>query len=534
MKKKFVILILLLCIAIASIGAVFAFGLQENKVLYEAETLYGDPSYAEDVTTSYHMTSVRNANWYLTYKFAKDGFNAEDDFKFIISADINSALYKYSYDESEPENINNHLMTYRVFGSAELEDRFCEEFRAEDIKGEVVKRVKLKDVQKYYVPDASIHANNMSTYGANYNLPEAEKSGEQHFWTKFYDYFKIPVIDEETLVVTGTRVNSNNGIACFIHSDYEAPVFEFDSRSVFADDALYFTFTNRISYPYEYEGDTKCADFSQVPGGYGIYKLPYNKEKDTEINFQDGVFDIDKLETIFSLDENLQVDYMGLSADGSHLYIITDGSTSESYIDADRCIEFRSINLKNFHEDQKYIIDENAAYNFVIQKNNFVVIKTAKKGGTEKNYEHLQVLYDRGKGLYDFVLDKDISDLEAEMWVIYTPQCACDGERFVLCNQRVLFDENGNASSEDVSTGMDLAVYEDNELKYYGRYTNSLDQCNMYNLYTRANYGGYPVLENSHSQGLINYFENGSQRGKCRMFNIINLNSRIKLQIGDN
>lgn len=520
MKKKFIITIILLCVATISIGAAFAFGLQENRIEYEQETLFGDPSYADGITASYQMTSSRSANWLLAYKLNKTGFEVEDDFKHSPSINLRDVFYKEGsiYDD---ENINDgrHITVFRGFNTSTLEDKFREEFKKENITGEMVKRVYLKDIQKYYEPDLSISANNMSIYGTNSSFPEAIASGEQAFWNKFYDYFKIPVIDNETLLVTGVKVKSNDSIACFVNNDYEADMFDFYVKSVLSDDALYFNILNRISIPFESErkSDDIYADFSQVPGGYGIYKLPYDKEKDIDPSFQEGVFDIDNLQTIFSLNENEQVGNMGLSSDGSHLYLIIN----EEAAGKDRLV-FKSINLKTFNKDQEIVIEEDAAYSFVIQKSNFVAIRAY---GNNLSYDHLKVIYERSGGKYELIFDTDLGPDEASLWNVYSPSIACDGDKFVVSNMRMQSGGNNYYSTLDASTGIDITVYQGNKLKYYGRYTNSLDLCNIYNAYVVNEISQY-----SHSSALMQYIM-GSNETDISLFNIRNSFYKIDLSI---
>ena len=527
MKKKFIITIVSLCIAIASIGAVFAFGLQENKIEYEQETLFGDPSYADGLTASYLMTSARSANWHLAYKLNKTGFEVEDDFKHSQSGNLGDVFYKEGsiYDD---ENINDgrHITVFRGFNTSTLEDKFREEFKKENITGEVVKRVYLKDIQKYYEPDLSISANKMSIYGTNSSFPAAIASGEQAFWNKFYDYFKIPVIDNETLLVTGVKVKSNDSITCFVNNDYEADMFAFYVKSVLSDNALYFNISNRISIPFESErkSDGIYADFSQVPGGYGIYKLPYDKEKDINPSFQEGVFDIDNLQTIFSLNENEQVGNMGLSSDGSHLYLIINEN-----VDGHERLMFKNINLKTFNEDQEFVIDENYEYSYVIQKKNFVAIRCY---GANLIDDRLKVYYERSEGKYELFLDTNLSSKEVDAWNVYTPSVACDGDRFVVCNVWMQGENKPYYYSTDASTGIDVAVYKDNELKYQGRYTNSLDLCNVYTAYNTPEY--YPSEYSvSRQSPVLTQYLTGGNGNSIDLFNIRNTFYEINLSLGE-
>ncbi|MDO5331236.1 MAG: hypothetical protein Q4E99_01030 [Bacillota bacterium] len=567
MKKKFIIAISLLCIAVVSAVAAFAFGLQENKVEYQQETLYGSPTFADGITANYQLTSVGHANWYLSYNFGAGfgvdenaTFTVEDDFKFLPIGNISTAFYKaqdkYTYSDDDYINNNRYIGVYQSFDANILEEKFLKDFNAEfpkDKEGSFTKYYYLKDIHEYYRPSVGIGANVFSSYSSNRNLAGYDTAAEIKFWNKFYDYFKIPVLENDIIEVTGTRVKSNNSPAIWgfnmvggsvyvgadgqLHGSEDAlsesadrviiipDTYCFDSKDVLANDALYFTFSNVTN-------NGKHADFSQVPGGYGIYKIPYDKEKDTKQGFKEGVLDIDNLQTIFSLNENEQVRNMGLSSDGLHLYLILDVHTGTS-----ASIVFKSINLKTFNVDQEILLEAYRDFCFVKQKKNFIVVRTRYTGNVSgANYDHLKVLYEKNPGVYEMLIDVEMGTMEAKLWENYTPVCACDGKRFAIAafEQKSVSDY---ISWNDVGTGIMLAVYEDNELKYVGKYTNSLDLCNIYNLYTAyiapAVINGENVGQVSTSQeysSLVRQYFNSGNNNEFN-FNIHTQNAEMVLRI---
>lgn len=94
-----------------------------------------------------------------------------------------------------------------------------------------------------------------------------EHGPEQAKIDAFCDFFKIPVLEEEQCRISIEK-NVDGSRAGRGWSSAESDRFEMNIKSVVADDACYFIFDSHT-------GEGKLIDTSQIPGGYGIYRLPY-------------------------------------------------------------------------------------------------------------------------------------------------------------------------------------------------------------------------------------------------------------------
>ena len=87
--------------------------------------------------------------------------------------------------------------------------------------------------------------------------------------------------------------------------------FDFCSIACSTPDAVYFTFNTHTD-----GGDV--VDTSLIPGGYGIYRLPYDREKE--------IFLSEKLEMVYALDPEKQYTDIYASPDGAKLFLVSQAA----------------------------------------------------------------------------------------------------------------------------------------------------------------------------------------------------------------
>lgn len=98
-------------------------------------------------------------------------------------------------------------------------------------------------------------------------VSNTEPGTETYVILGFRDFFKIPVIADEQVEISVSKGAGGRGISYGLKST-DSDSFSIRSESALTDDACYFTFTTRTVY-----GD--IVDTNLIPGGYGIYRLPY-------------------------------------------------------------------------------------------------------------------------------------------------------------------------------------------------------------------------------------------------------------------
>lgn len=115
------------------------------------------------------------------------------------------------------------------------------------------------------------------------------------------DFFRIPLDGVFTVEYTIDKTNPGSSDGASIDMNY------FPTASgVATEDACYFTFNTLMD-------DGTIVDTSLIPGGYGIYRLPYDE---TGLNF-------DAMEMVYALDPAEGYEWMQLSADGKRIRLYT-------------------------------------------------------------------------------------------------------------------------------------------------------------------------------------------------------------------
>lgn len=115
------------------------------------------------------------------------------------------------------------------------------------------------------------------------------------------EFFRIPVDGEYTVEYTIDKTSGGSAYGAQMKTD-----FYLNASGVATDDACYFTF-NTV------REDGTVVDTSLIPGGYGIYRLPYDENG---LNF-------DALEMVYALDPTERYDSMYLSDDGKRIRLQT-------------------------------------------------------------------------------------------------------------------------------------------------------------------------------------------------------------------
>ncbi len=133
---------------------------------------------------------------------------------------------------------------------------------------EVSRIVRVADYYDYYPINLDVSI--PGVYWTNNDYDENDVArGTEHYVTKqFRDYFKIPVSDGELLEIHLTR-NERGGMSWGSQTIGEE-TFSLWSLSAISDDHIYFTFNTLLPHG-------AYMDTSEIPDGYGIYRVSYEK-----------------------------------------------------------------------------------------------------------------------------------------------------------------------------------------------------------------------------------------------------------------
>lgn len=341
MKKAFVIFALLLG---AFLGVMVwgntTIAKEKDNVQFKETVLLGDKSVVEGVTIQANHQYENYIFWESTYVVGEEPqvstnyrynyWGEEENYVWDNRAiDLYTTLLEVRYINAENGVIISEM------------DRVLQELiegTAPGQRGEIL--LNRKDYEDYYLFTAEFYLgqhyisldqyslmSQLETYGYRSEevLERIEKELEDA--KAFQEFFKIPVIENEycrfmiekdeygEIIGWGGEdahsgfVSGDMDIEMTLGEREDVDAYDFRSTAYVAtEDAFYFTLS-----PYTTKG--KLVDTSQIPGGYGIYRLPFDKESDKVYPQQ--------LENVYSLSPEEIVCSIDISLDGTELYVFS-------------------------------------------------------------------------------------------------------------------------------------------------------------------------------------------------------------------
>ncbi len=301
--------------------------------------------------------------------------------------------------------------------------------------------VYLKDYIDYYPIDGSIDLPGLSM---NMNDPVSEWNNEENnesAWQLLNDYFRIPVLEDEMTYIS-MRKDDKGNINGIGGGSGGADNFNFRTESVIFPDAVYFTINNRSS------NDGELVDTSLIPGGYGIYRLPYS--------LNNGVYfvDFDGLSTVKPLDEAFRV-YWIIPDDRKENMILIGAIEDELWLYV--------IDEKTMETEQELLLDKGdiaGAWQY-IDGGDYIVF--ALEGERLALVERDEM----GEYILRFKVNNSIA---GELYDIYRVQdTAWDGSRLALGGFKAMLDIN-----EYYSGDFYYAVFDETGLRCFADCDSSL------------------------------------------------------------
>lgn len=330
--------LLLLLIA----GGIYAAAQTESvkkDVIVNEQTIAGNAAAADGLSASFGWyLSYGGLSWEHEYTYggeqstefldeAADGFESglegqDGRVELYTNFDFSSAYELFCMDETAEgkndrgnENIQAEKMLKAPFSdNAEaIFEQIGEKFSANQTKS---LKIKVQDLLKYYIINGDIQFAGRYSMLDFWMLKEyigssmdAEQQLEMKIWSDIQSFFKIPVLENEYQSVTmvydpatgeleHTETSESNG--------EKDDSFQFSTVSCVTDEAAYFTFN-----PHTQNG--KLVDTSLIPGGYGIYRLPFDTKS--------GVPKTGELKMVYALDPNKEYNGIHASPDGKKLFL---------------------------------------------------------------------------------------------------------------------------------------------------------------------------------------------------------------------
>jgi hypothetical protein len=279
-------------------------------------------------------------------------------------------------------------------------------------------------------------------------LMDGEYLATQENFDDLHDFFQIPMPEEAYVQIT-LETDGSGAISSYdinLISDLDG----FSITGIQGDNAIYITIQTDQADEY---------DFSQIPGGLGVYRLPYLK--------RDGmpVLQTEQLENVCSLPENAQVEYLELSDTGSQIFVLArvDGEDqlwvigqSSGAVQQVIPLSLESVSALQIEENYLLCFQGNGAFTLLERQKDLSwqvaltsAIPSDEKMGLESEYG--SVILDRFLGTRDVLVNWNGSTL-----ALATPG---DGYRY----------------QPEVSS-MTVAVFDENGLQYLGQFDLSLGE----------------------------------------------------------
>lgn len=440
--KKFIALILAL--VLLSLGAVIAVAASVNKnkdtLTHSERTIWGDPAFAEGAEVKSISHYQNHLVWESLYTV---GEGTKTDFKFHFGKHYTNSrprLSGFILDSDIDFGFNLSLPASEQQGLAKVYKELYDSLDYDEM-GE--KNICLADYYDYYPLSITINLPTLvwnarsDSFSSGRVISNVNTQNDKEIYDDFCEFFKIPVLDTEYVDITVTKHRRPNSVG-FGHgwSDNSTDIYSLHSHATYTDKVCYIYVNNRTE-------NGNIMDFSNVPGGYGIYALPYEGAK-----LKTG-----ELAMVYALDEKSRVSYMTVNEDYTRLLltVVEDGA---SY--------FEVIDIATMTRLQKFKINDGTHY-IVYPNEDFVAYEFEK---------HIAVIEEKG-GLYSlaFVTDKFFDDHTDTEYFYFRSGAALDfdGERLIVVDN--LYFTGG---WQDMC-GFFMAVYDKNGLQYFGEYSSSLD-----------------------------------------------------------
>ena len=299
------------------------------------KTIVGDAAAAAGLSASFGMGLQNQLYWrnVFTYGGADDGadvqetaFSRKNPFPADKKGPVpyvrltgymtsGNALDDILTDPAEGYPIRQELLAQvrQEFFTAGAAERVQEIKRALPADGETTQDLKLKDLFRYYPIEGDLTGTSIwaaSLDNAVYASEDSVKLGQD-----LNHFLRIPISETESSGFSvgkypdgSLNFNYYQGKEnCSQQEDH----FDFCSIACSTPDAVYFTFDTHTD-----DGDV--VDTSLIPGGYGIYRLPYDREKE--------IFLSGKLEMVYALDPKKQYTDIYASPDGAKLFLVSQAA----------------------------------------------------------------------------------------------------------------------------------------------------------------------------------------------------------------
>lgn len=444
MRRTLIILLLLVAVSITGIGAAFIeVNSQRDQVVITPQYTDGDESSLNGLTTHLKMHYDDHLFWNTSY-IAGETPSASTEYLFSAKELRQDMPQTYGINIYSDFIISHY--TDAVTEQTPLGEVFRELYNSAQPGEEKTAIVDLSEYYEFYPLSVSIDLQRYWLYWNEEDIlyddrdpSEYEPGSDMYNIYHFTQFFRIPVVEGTTVEISVIKSSGDNSAYTSGISGITAG-FQLYAEGFAANSALYFTFNNKTS-----EGEN--IDTSNIPGGYGIYALPYT-DKEMPSGTRSNI-NIDELAMVYPLDEDVHFLNLKPSYDESKLLLFT--IENDMYV-------MTVIDIATMETLQRIELTPTAG-----EYDSAVVYTDKADFVTVFMYDsRIAVISIDDSGVYslEYVVASDIPD-----YPYYYGSMDFDGERLAL---------GGFLNWGFTTLTFYLAVYDESGLQFYGEYGSSL------------------------------------------------------------
>ncbi len=432
---------------------------EKENVIIRENYIYGNKKFAEKADVNFKVQYYDNLLWDIDYDIAEN--KAEAKFSLYRDGIPNE------YDATNYLTLTGGFWNYSTSGFLGEEAFFSEAYLdlVKDAKPyeEVENTISVSDYLDYYPLSVEINFPNKYSLDSSLGYYDTDSA---NLVSALRDFLKIPVLKNHLLTISATINESGNifqsGSASVASSEENSIYDEFSiyGSSVITEDKCLIYFSNKT-----YMG--KNVDTSEIPGGYGIYCLPYSYTDDG----RKVTFDYSALSNVFPVEKNFEITDLKLSKNEKYVYMITK-EEKDSYLTVldTETYEVLQKNIVSTHDNQSagfgYIEDDFAVINLYHEhlESRFNLYTIDNNGLLTKEFTALTHSEDKIDG------SENIRYPGSDIYEHSNIDVEWDDENLYVTND---FDESYGMIG-DRRAGFSLSVYNKDGLQFFGNFYTSL------------------------------------------------------------
>ena len=454
MRKATVVLFVVLVLALGGtcFAAVKLYNQRDDVTLTEM-TAWGKKDALQDFSMQMNLVYQDRLRWrtQVSMKNTEEAVTEYESSLTPIYTDINRNT-GLSMDMFDTAVVLDNILQGKIEGVTKAYVELAETIGANE---EAEAEIYLKDYIDVYSYAIWLHLPGTDIYRIpGWSNKTAKQEQEKYAIEKINDFFKIPVLEGESHSISIVK-NEQGDIVHSGSGNGESDFFYMWTFNALAEDALYVTFDT-------HSRDGVVVDTRLIPGGYGIYRLPYDGSLEGSVENADRISaKVDELEMVYPLDAQISVKHLQLNGNKDKLLLHAEenGKYVLTVIDISTMEMLQKIEVMDWDKDYGYQIYE---------KDNFVVAMVHKP--REEGKIEAVVFNENEEGSLEISFISEVQNKNIPSFDTSNLYLAFDGTRLAMAG---FLEEEEQDYRE--TCNVFVAVCDAEGLQYYGEYRNSLE-----------------------------------------------------------